>query len=965
MKQNTAELTGKPAVFWFLNSDLDNNELRSQLRTMHEHGIGGTFMHWILGGPGYMSETWLRALDVIIEESGKLGMNAWLYDEAWCPSCYAGGIILAERPDLQAKTLWSKQIDVSSRNKITFNFDLMKVLSVVALPLKDGIPQLDNPVDISSYIGPCAEAQEKPYRHDWGYYPFIKPHLHWRSAIKGTMKWQLQWEAPAGNDWRVYVFCQREMLQWDGFNRLDVLHPESIQYFLKETHEKYAQRYSKYFGNIIPGIMTDEYRFLPACWTEKFPQHYKRSYNKDLIKVLPALVDDSIPESRIVKANYHRLVSDLFIKNYTLPMKDWCDRHNLILTGHISPEEHATNEIKFAGNAARHIKYFDMPGADIIIPKIGNREYSVLNLSPHLAASVAHQEGKSRVFIEAGACCNENLSLELYKYIIDWLMVHGINCFDLHAFSYKLAGYSKFLAGQSMGTYGNLITNFQVLSNYIEERCNILTEFRPDAKIALLKPMAALRASSGIYELEKEGEFIDKALTEIAMSLIENHIDFDLLDEDGAADWIVDGKSLVVGKAAYDMVIIPECGLLADYAHNKIAEFANKGGYAIAHKSIPEIISAEKISSCNDSDFISLNTPEEIAEFAENNLEDWLWISGENAKNVQVFKGINKSGEKLCFMLNICDFPVTIWLESGGVKNSVRLESHETKIIHLPFTNITKDKKVSEFINLDSTWQLKSEKQNHIPLTAGMEIIVEDGVVIDCLICDKVNLESLKESFIINKSSPEWEKAFDTEFYSLGNLAVPITKSFKAGTNIIDFDDEEMPTILLTGDFSAFINEKDQVILKKTVTLSKSVSRIEAGFPYLQGKLVFKAQFSLSTPIKNAELRFKGRKGSIEVCIDGDLKGIVAWKPDTVRITELPAGQHTLTLEVVGDGIGVMREGYFDAGCTALELVFEPNPVGLKGKVLNHNKNKFNSKYLYQAKEKEKTKEPFAVLHNT
>ena len=62
----------------------------------------------------------------------------------------------------------------------------------------------------------------------------------------------------------------------------------------------------------------------------------------------------------------------------------------------------------------------------------------------------------------------------------------------------------------------------------------------------------------------------------------------------------------------------------------------------------------------------------------------------------------------------------------------------------------------------------------------------------------------------------------------------------------------------------------------------------------------------------------KDRKGSIEVVIDGDSKGIVAWQPNIVKIENLAKGEHTITLKVIGDGLGIMREGFFEAGCSAL-----------------------------------------------
>ena len=78
--------------FWSWNDKLDQEELRRQIRQMHQQGIGGFFMH-ARGGlkTKYLGEEWIQAIQCSIEEAEKLGMEAWLYDEEGWPSGFAGG----------------------------------------------------------------------------------------------------------------------------------------------------------------------------------------------------------------------------------------------------------------------------------------------------------------------------------------------------------------------------------------------------------------------------------------------------------------------------------------------------------------------------------------------------------------------------------------------------------------------------------------------------------------------------------------------------------------------------------------------------------------------------------------------------------------------------------------------------------------------------------------------------------
>lgn len=95
-----------PIPFWFLNGDMDREELERQLRLMAGVGIGGVVLHARHGHTvPYLSEEWLAGIRHCVEVCATLGMTAWLYDEDNFPSGYAGGATLAAYPGGQAKHL--------------------------------------------------------------------------------------------------------------------------------------------------------------------------------------------------------------------------------------------------------------------------------------------------------------------------------------------------------------------------------------------------------------------------------------------------------------------------------------------------------------------------------------------------------------------------------------------------------------------------------------------------------------------------------------------------------------------------------------------------------------------------------------------------------------------------------------------------------------------------------------------
>ena len=98
--------------------------------------------------------------------------------------------------------------------------------------------------------------------------------------------------------------------------KTDILNPEVVDAFIRETHEKYYERFSQSFGNEMAGFFTDE----PQYYSQKTP-YSKIVYNdfleqgydikKDLIYLF---VDDTSGYS--FKMQYYSTINRLYIENY-------------------------------------------------------------------------------------------------------------------------------------------------------------------------------------------------------------------------------------------------------------------------------------------------------------------------------------------------------------------------------------------------------------------------------------------------------------------------------------------------------------------------------------------------------------------------------------------------------------------------------------------------------------------------
>lgn len=98
--------------FWMWNDKLDRMELLRQLREIKSKGINQYIIHPRFGlETEYLSEAWFEYIKIVLDESKKLHMGVWIYDEINWPSGYAGGKVLSKNPEFRAKHMTKRISD--------------------------------------------------------------------------------------------------------------------------------------------------------------------------------------------------------------------------------------------------------------------------------------------------------------------------------------------------------------------------------------------------------------------------------------------------------------------------------------------------------------------------------------------------------------------------------------------------------------------------------------------------------------------------------------------------------------------------------------------------------------------------------------------------------------------------------------------------------------------------------------
>ena len=75
---------------------------------------------------------------------------------------------------------------------------------------------------------------------------------------------------------------------------------------------------------------------------------------------------------------------------------EWCQKHNVLFTGHLLYEEWLRRLIRVEGNLFKHYPHMDVVGVDHLYPIIGNRDAPDEHVAMKVGSSAAHQLGSPR-----------------------------------------------------------------------------------------------------------------------------------------------------------------------------------------------------------------------------------------------------------------------------------------------------------------------------------------------------------------------------------------------------------------------------------------------------------------------------------------------------------------------------------------------------------------------------------------
>jgi hypothetical protein len=543
---------GKP--FWSWNGDLQPEELRRQIRVMRRMGMGGFFMHARVGlVTPYLSPRWFECVRACVDEAKKLKMEAWLYDEDRWPSGAAGGLV-TKNPAWRQRMLRLVESDDPKAFRWT-----PRILAAFTAVIKGHAAFSVRPIPRGEKLRRLAQGEK-------------------------ILTFEVRLAEP--NDW------------YNGYTYLDVLNPAAVRQFIRVTHEAYRRECGRWFGNVIPGIFSDEPNggdclvqtmitetgaadSLP--WTGALPKLFRERYGYDLLPHLPELCYDLEGRGvRPARYHFHDCISHLFATAYAKQIGEWCGRSRLQFTGHVLEEDSLSKQVATTSACMRFYEYMQAPGLDMLTER--RRIYDTAKQ----VSSAARQFGRKWRLTETYGCSGWDFSFAGFKALGDWQVALGINLRCPHLYWYTMQGESKRDFPGPIGEQSPWWTHYAKVEDYFARLHAALTPGEEARDILVIHPVESMWLQvRKNWQEDPARERMNREFGKLRDALLSAHLDFDYGDEELLSRHArlvqTAGKHPVfrVGRATYKAVLVPPMTTIRRTTLRLLQQFREAGGTVV------------------------------------------------------------------------------------------------------------------------------------------------------------------------------------------------------------------------------------------------------------------------------------------------------------------------------------------------------------------------------------------------
>ena len=721
----------------------------------------------------------------------------------------------------------------------------------------------------------------------------------------------------------------------------DILNPEVVDAFIRETHEKYYQRFPDSFGRELVGFFTDEPQYYR--WGTPYTKCAAAEFEKDGEDIRDGLIYLFVHDKAgyPFRVKYFTTLNRLYTENFYKKLYDWCENHHCLLTGHSVEESSLWMQMWGGAGVMPSYEYEHIPGIDCLERNCGTE------LAPKQVGSVAAQLGKKHVLTETFGCSGYDVTPKELKSIGDYQYFNGVNVMCQHLYPYSLADQGKYDHPPVFSPQGNWFEGFAVFNDYFNRLGYIIANTVEKYDVGVIHPMRSIYTeyvrSEDCESVRRQEESFGKLIAELRRK----GIMFQLIDERIAEKYgKIENGALKIGACVYHTVIVPEMNTISAPAYELLKGHQEK---MLVTGEIPRIDGREaKVELASNTTMAEIAAKAQIRFECEDGRSFVTARSGEMGDFVFVknlsrteqsrvtMKGISQryrkldletleredasdaftlgGGESAIFIADAEAHPAntestsedvtSAFVVTGITENFVTLDAAEMSLdgkIYGKKKNIQglfeellrKDYKGTVYIK--HTFSLKDE----FPL----KLVAEKKGYLSFTVNGK-ELDFVSSAFDVNfieADISEWVKAGENELiYSIGfyqhegvHFALFDPLATESVRNCLYYD-TSVENVYLKGDFTV----NPDMSLERPKELPEVTSRLyQCGYPFFKGELTLKGKIVYDGKGKT-ELCVSGRFLVADVVVNGHKTSMVLdTKRDVTKYLQCGENEVEITLK--------------------------------------------------------------------
>lgn len=535
----------------------------------------------------FCKDKWWEDFGFILKEAKKRDMGVWLLDDKKFPSGFANGAV-TETPELQ-----KKHIELFFKDVVGPKKDAAVIL-----------PSIDNNnerfINVVAYKrvpdGSSELVEGEPI-----------------PLMQNISDGLVFFDIPEGV-YRIFYVIETKLGKMGARMHLcDMLNVDSCRLMLSEVYEPHYAHFKEYFGNTFKGFFSDEPCFGNEASTGHSPLGKEGviiPYSEELVDMLaerckktreeilclmPFLWCNHSDKNHEIRFNYMDTVSELYKRNFSLLLGNWCHDHGVMYIGHIIEDVNYHMRLGVGvGHFFRAMAGQDISGVDIVlnqmIPGFNDHIHAanvgVKRADPEfyrytlakLASSDAHldKNKKGRALCEIFGAFGWAEGVPMMKTLADNMLVSGINHFVPHAFTNRYPCPDcppHFYRGGKNPQFDA----FCDLTKYMQRMSHLLYGGKHVNNVAVL------------YNCEADWIAGDHDLFQkVARILIQNQIDFDFVPLDFMENLTFSDGGFLINGECFKTIVVSRSSVLPKKLIDKLKQLSDKGIEVVFCEHLPE-----------------------------------------------------------------------------------------------------------------------------------------------------------------------------------------------------------------------------------------------------------------------------------------------------------------------------------------------------------------------------------------